>query len=1200
MKKILLLFLVLFTFVTGYAQSTSFEQTQDNIPKIIPPSPNDAAFEKFTTIPVDYSTGVPSISYPMWNWQRGKLSFNLGLAYHAGGHKVDDMASNTGLGWALNGIGRVSRTVKGLPDDKAVSGFINSPALPEQHSEAYLGTEYYFTSPFLDAQQYGISPNVAVTALNSPNSNIVRDIAENQLDGEQDVFSYSFNGASGRFLIDKQKTIVPLEQTNSKIEIIYSNPAMQTGILGFKITDDKGIVYQYDHAEQQSATSITDPSSFFTVQSYVSGWLLTYITDPLTGDAIHITYANNWETKYETGFSEHQTYVLEHADHQQGFVIPGVQLAEDTYSYSIIEGNEPAVSSVSFPDGSTLDFTYDFDREDLKNSKALTQIQIRNFNHDIVKTFRLNYSYFSCSTPGVSMEISSPNNYSKRLRLDEADEISNDGTLTKPTIFTYNSTLLNKRSSKNIDFWGYNVNPNRNNGYYVPTVPVEEPEQFMVYSSYFDGADRRPDEEYMKAAVLEKIQYPTGGFTKFEYEANKAFAAFDYYADQFNGNNLQWEQSAFGQTPYLYLPGRTKENVEFTLKVIEFSPRPEPDPNAPQSCFADGQDLQPASFLIQSTDNTVSFTVSDVYSHFLGLGKKVILNLPVNKTYRVRFSYDASATCSFIYPFKATANTVYFTAPHDKLAGGLRIKKISTDDGTGHLLTKEYNYNNSDGNSSATLATVPNFGYYRTTIDETQPLHSDGIFLIRKVNRLSSLTNTVNFSTGSPLIYSKVRETERDGSFIERYYDPAAFALTGGNGYFPYLPYEDFPIFCGLMTRQIVKDKDGITKKDEQITYEKTRLNLLNQPYNRNIKTGVVASAALYPATYYVADQYWMSTTRVLQTAKTTYVYEGGNALTQTENKSYDPVKYYLHAEATTNSKNEQRAKEYYYAFDQPGTVYTAMAALNMSNYLTGTLSYIPNVVNGELSRSATSYGLFSPNNVPSLATAQSSVLGNALETDVTFNAYDDKNNILQYTGKDGIVTSFVWGYNKQYPVAKIIGKTYADAISQSGIDLSILNAPASDAAMRTELSKLRTLSYCLVNTYSYKSLVGATSETDPNGRTKYYEYDEFNRLSLIRDQDNNILKKICYNYRGQQTECSESIVLTGPSSAACSANNCSGPNKKCINGNCETSPKYYSASVNIGFNQWQCTYYYHWSDNTNSPNYTEINTSECLLFEPF
>jgi YD repeat-containing protein len=121
---------------------------------------------------------------------------------------------------------------------------------------------------------------------------------------------------------------------------------------------------------------------------------------------------------------------------------------------------------------------------------------------------------------------------------------------------------------------------------------------------------------------------------------------------------------------------------------------------------------------------------------------------------------------------------------------------------------------------------------------------------------------------------------------------------------------------------------------------------------------------------------------------------------------------------------------------------------------------------------------------------------------------------------KDGVPTSFIWGYNQQYPLAKIVGKTYADALSQSGINLTVLNNPANEITLRQELDKLKMLSGSFVTTYTYKQLVGITSETDPNRKTKYYEYDAFNRLILIRDQDNNILKKICYNYAGQPENC--------------------------------------------------------------------------------
>lgn len=35
------------------------------------------------------------------------------------------------------------------------------------------------------------------------------------------------------------------------------------------------------------------------------------------------------------------------------------------------------------------------------------------------------------------------------------------------------------------------------------------------------------------------------------------------------------------------------------------------------------------------------------------------------------------------------------------------------------------------------------------------------------------------------------------------------------------------------------------------------------------------------------------------------------------------------------------------------------------------------------------------------------------------------------------------------------------------------------------------------------------------------YEYDGLNRLTLVRDQENNILQKYCYTFHGQQEDCS-------------------------------------------------------------------------------
>jgi hypothetical protein len=55
------------------------------------------------------------------------------------------------------------------------------------------------------------------------------------------------------------------------------------------------------------------------------------------------------------------------------------------------------------------------------------------------------------------------------------------------------------------------------------------------------------------------------------------------------------------------------------------------------------------------------------------------------------------------------------------------------------------------------------------------------------------------------------------------------------------------------------------------------------------------------------------------------------------------------------------------------------------------------------------------------------------------------------------------------------------------------------------------------------------TSQCDINNHVIYYEYDGFGRLSLVRDQDQNILKKYCYNYAGQPEDCRQIVYYSDP-----------------------------------------------------------------------
>lgn len=59
------------------------------------------------------------------------------------------------------------------------------------------------------------------------------------------------------------------------------------------------------------------------------------------------------------------------------------------------------------------------------------------------------------------------------------------------------------------------------------------------------------------------------------------------------------------------------------------------------------------------------------------------------------------------------------------------------------------------------------------------------------------------------------------------------------------------------------------------------------------------------------------------------------------------------------------------------------------------------------------------------------------------------------------------------------------------------------------------------MTTYTFDPLIGMTSETDVNGKTIYYEYDGLNRLSVVRNENKDIVKTICYNFANQQVPCS-------------------------------------------------------------------------------
>lgn len=104
--------------------------------------------------------------------------------------------------------------------------------------------------------------------------------------------------------------------------------------------------------------------------------------------------------------------------------------------------------------------------------------------------------------------------------------------------------------------------------------------------------------------------------------------------------------------------------------------------------------------------------------------------------------------------------------------------------------------------------------------------------------------------------------------------------------------------------------------------------------------------------------------------------------------------------------------------------------------------------------------------------------------------SYSDSNKPQEVVDpRTGVHTAYLWGYSGRYMVAKVQGATYSQVINALGGSL------ASDLSNLEDIRNASSLSNALIETWTYKPLVGVTSYTDATGLTTFYEYDGLGRL---------------------------------------------------------------------------------------------------------
>jgi len=269
----------------------------------------------------DKYTGVVNVQVPIYEIATNAGKVPIALNYRTTGIRVEDVASEVGLGWELSAGGKITRIVRGQPDDFTVLKIVDETA-------------------------------------DSWNKDTFWDCVNNEWDTQPDTYYYSFPGGSGSFVfdLDRQPQTIPFQ--NHKI--VYKNEE-------FTIYDSAGTKYTF--TTKESTTEVTGDKT----TEYISSWFLDRI-EYLNGETLSYSYETG--ENYTISFSNSLTLCLCSIINDRITWIDGYNGYEHFYSSTKQTTCEPKyIASINYMD-QQIKFTYDANRDDIVGKRRLKNIDV--------------------------------------------------------------------------------------------------------------------------------------------------------------------------------------------------------------------------------------------------------------------------------------------------------------------------------------------------------------------------------------------------------------------------------------------------------------------------------------------------------------------------------------------------------------------------------------------------------------------------------------------------------------------------------------------------------------------------------------------------------------------------------------------------------------------------------------------------------
>lgn len=523
-KTILIIFKSIIT-LSLYAQIP-----QDPISML---SPNASSLGEYGEVPVSLFTGIPQIEIPLYEIKSGNHTVPIYISYHGGGVRPDQRPGWTGMGWTLMAGGCISRVV----NDRIDEYYNPNAAVDNPYNKIGVDMGYFYRCKTVaDKDDWNTRANVSSLAINYGN----------YIDTAPDKFSFNFCGYSGEFyLSEKGEWKVKCDR---EIKVVFGNTNRDfTQCYAGNLFNTAGTTYYYNGASHSfgefklitedgtqyifggSDSAIEFSIPFFRQRNerfIANTWNLTQI-NYTNGEKIYFLYED--DQRHFTAQMYYSLYYIYYIHSEttgrEDFFIPDWSTLKAGYQGQLIIPSY--LRKIIFPHGSvnfqksrSNDLNYDFDRINevqyefyKKNDNIAGFLPIlQNIGKRWYPDCLQNLSWFKldeirvCDKGGADVKIYTfeyPENNKRRLMLSSITE----------KFATYKGKKYKFEYNNPDSLPGYVTNQTDHWGFYNKRRAWTNDES--VYPLL-----REPNESVCLYGTLDKIIYPTGGYTRFVFEQN--------------------------------------------------------------------------------------------------------------------------------------------------------------------------------------------------------------------------------------------------------------------------------------------------------------------------------------------------------------------------------------------------------------------------------------------------------------------------------------------------------------------------------------------------------------------------------------------------------------------------------------------------------------------------------------------------------